>query len=167
MSNIGHVAEELQVGRGDPVYVAHGYLTKVPVPAITPFIEAYSKPGQVVADPYAGSGMTGVAAAMLGRAARLFDISVLGQHIGRNYLNLVDAPSLEKHAEKVVTRAQARIGDVYTVRCSSCGGQASLAKTVWSMRVACSGCGSPVNYYRVLEAAGWRKEDMTCPVCDE
>ena len=96
MSNIGHVAEELQVGRSDPVYVAHAYLTKVPVPAITPFIEAYSKPGQVVMDPYAGSGMTGVAAAMLGRAARLFDISVLGQHIGQNYLNLVDAPSSRK-----------------------------------------------------------------------
>ena len=167
MSNIGHVAEELQVGRSDPVYVAHAYLTKVPVPAITPFIETYSKPGQVVADPYAGSGMTGVAAAMLGRAARLFDISVLGQHIGRNYLNLVDAPSLEKHADEVVTRAKATIGDVYAVRCSSCGGQASLAKTVWSMRVACSGCGSPVSYYRVLEAAGWRKDDMICLVCDQ
>ena len=167
MSNIGHVAEELQVGRGDPVYVAHGYLTKVPVPAIIPFIEAYTKPGNVVLDCYAGSGMTGVAAAMLGRAARLFDISVLGQHIGRNYLNLVDAPSFEKHAEEVITRAQARIGEVYAVRCSSCGGQASLAKTVWSMRVACSGCGSPVNYYRALEAAGWRRADMTCPACDE
>ena len=77
MSNIGRVAEEILVGRGDPVYMAHAYLTKVPVPAILPFIEAYCPPGGVVADPFAGSGMTGVAAIAAGRGARLSDISVL------------------------------------------------------------------------------------------
>jgi DNA modification methylase len=70
--------------------MAHAYLTKVPVPAIEPFIKAYSPPGGTVVDPFAGSGMTGVAAAMMGRKAHLFDISVLGQHIGRNFVNLVD-----------------------------------------------------------------------------
>lgn len=89
MSNTSRVPEELAVGRSDPAYMAHAYLTKVPVPAITPFIEAYSKPGDTIVDPFAGSGMTGVAAAMLGRTAKLFDISVLGQHIGSNYVNLV------------------------------------------------------------------------------
>src|SRR5258708_3965029 len=106
MSNIKHVAEELQVVRTDPIYQAHAYLTKVPVPAITPFIEAYSRPGELIVDPFAGSGMTGVAAAMLGRPARLFDISVLGRHIGKNYLNLVDGPNLEKYAQEVVARAK-------------------------------------------------------------
>ena len=33
-----------------------------PVIAITPLIEAYSKPGEIVIDPFAGSGTTGVAA---------------------------------------------------------------------------------------------------------
>ena len=164
MSNIGHVAEELQVGRGDPVYVAHAYLTKVPVPAIIPFIEAYSKPGNVVMDPYAGSGMTGVAAAMLGRAARLL------RHLRTRPAHRPELPQPCRRAvsSKSTLKRSSRaprpaIGDVYAVRCSSCGGQASLAKTVWSMRVACSGCGSPVNYYRALEAAGWRKDRHDMP----
>lgn len=84
---------EIAVRRSDPVYMAHGYLTKVPVAAILPFIQAFTEPGDVVADPFAGSGMTGVAAIMTGRRARLSDISPLGQHIGSNYANLVD-PSL-------------------------------------------------------------------------
>ena len=58
VGNIAGVPEELVVGRGDPVYMAHGYLTKVPVPAILPFIEAYTQPGDVVLDPFAGSGMS-------------------------------------------------------------------------------------------------------------
>ena len=120
MSNIGQVPEELLVGRGDPVYMAHAYLTKVPVPAIVPFIEAYTKPGGVVVDPFAGSGMTGVAAAVTGRTARLFDVSVLGRHIGRNYVNFVDSHLLAKHADEVVAAVRRQLGDIYGVQCMSC-----------------------------------------------
>ena len=90
--------EVVAVRRSDPVYNAHSYLTKVPVSAIVPFIEALTKPGDLVLDPFAGSGMTGVAAAMTGRKAHLVDISVLGSHIGRNYVNLVDAARLRETA---------------------------------------------------------------------
>lgn len=165
MSNIGRVPEELAVGRGDPVYMAHAYLTKVPVPAIVPFIETYTEPGATVVDPFAGSGMTGVAAAVCGRRARLFDISVLGQHIGRNYTTIVDPVMLRKHAAEAVAAARQALGDVYTVPCAACGRRARLAKTVWSVLVSCRGCQTPVNYYRSLEAAEWKKADMTCPRC--
>jgi 16S rRNA G966 N2-methylase RsmD len=165
MSNIGRVREELLVGRGDPVYMAHSYLTKVPVPAIMPFIEAHTSPGDVVVDPFAGSGMTGVAAAALGRRARLFDISVLGQHVGRGYVNLVDRDLLVKRADEVVRQARERLAGVYTVKCVACGRAAQLVKTIWSYQVACSGCGQPVSYYRSMKAAGWSKSAMKCPHC--
>jgi 16S rRNA G966 N2-methylase RsmD len=165
MSNIGWVREELVVGRGDPVYMAHGYLTKVPVPAIMPFIEAYTSPDDAVVDPFAGSGMTGVAAAALGRRARLFDISVLGQHVGRNYVNLVDRDLLAKQAQEVVRATRERLPGVYDVTCSACSRTAQLVKTIWSYQVACSGCGQPVSYYRAMEAADWSKRAMKCPHC--
>lgn len=157
--------EAIEVKRSDPVYMAHGYLTKVPVAAITPFIEAFTQPGQLVLDPFAGSGMTGVAAAVRGRRARLFDISVLGRHIGRNYLNLVDPDALRKQAQVVMATAQDRLGGVYQVRCQKCQGIAELSKTVWSVIVRCGACGSPVTYYRALERAGWHRGEMTCPGC--
>lgn len=165
MSNRKRVPEELEVGRGDPAYMAHGYLTKVPVPAILPFIDAYTEPGDVVVDPFAGSGMTGVAAAIMGRSARLFDISVLGQHIGRNYLNLVDGELTRKQAMEVVAATQERLGDLYAVTCAHCGGSAELSKTVWSTVVRCDGCGQGVNFYQALEAADWSKAKIECPSC--
>jgi 16S rRNA G966 N2-methylase RsmD len=165
MSNIGHVPEELAVGRGDPAYMAHAYLTKVPVPAIEPFIQAHTPPGGTVVDPFAGSGMTGVAAARLGRTARLFDISVLGQHIGRNFVNLVDVELFSKAAAEVVRASLEELGDVYAVHCARCGRDGTLVKSVWSILVECSGCGAHVNYYSAMEAADWRKADMTCPQC--
>ncbi len=165
MSNIGEVTEELSVGRGDPVYMAHAYLTKVPVTAITPFIERYAPLGGLVIDPFAGSGMTGVAAAMVGRSAQLFDISVLGRHIGSNYVNLVDAEHLIKQADDVVRAAKVRLGDVYAVPCEGCGQLGQLSKSVWSVLVRCDGCQATVSYYEAMRAAGWRKADMACPGC--
>ena len=76
--------------------MAHAYLTKVPVPAILPFIEAFTRPGDLVVDPFAGSGMTGVVALALGRRPGSFDVSVLGRHIGRNYVNLVPPETFRK-----------------------------------------------------------------------
>ncbi len=157
--------ESIEVSRSDPVYMAHAYLTKVPVAAITPFIQAFTEPGQVVLDPFAGSGMTGVAAATLGRRARLFDISVLGRHIGRNYLNLVDAHSFRKHGQAVIAAARERLGGIYDVPCQRCQRTAELNKTVWSVVVRCGSCRRPVNFYRALEAAGWTKDRMACSQC--
>ena len=56
--------EAITVPRTDPIYNCHAYLTKVPVGAIQPFIQTFTKPGEVVVDFFAGSGMTGLAALM-------------------------------------------------------------------------------------------------------
>lgn len=148
------------------MYMAHAYLTKVPVPAIIPFIEAYTEPGAVVLDPFAGSGMTGVAATMLGRSARLFDVSVLGQHIGRNYVNLVDAQVLNKHAAEVVRATKEELGDVYATKCRVCSQMGQLAKTVWSVVIRCRSCERAVVYYESMKAAEWVKSNMLCPHCE-
>lgn len=167
MREPGATPAVVSTGRSGPVYMAHGYLTKVPVEAITPFIEAFTEPGDTVVDPFAGSGMTGVAAAATGRRAVLYDISVLGRHIGTNYVNLVDPAALRAEARRVAAAAAERVGDVYGVKCSRCAEPARLAKAIWTVVYACAGCGAPVNYYAQLEAAEWDKKKMSCAGCAE
>jgi site-specific DNA-methyltransferase (adenine-specific) len=41
--------------------------TQKPIGSLTPLIEAFSRPNQIVLDPFAGSGTTGVAARQCGR----------------------------------------------------------------------------------------------------
>ena len=83
--DLKELPETITAPRTDPIYNCHGYLTKVPVGAIEPFIKAFTQPGDTVADFFAGSGMTGLAAVRLGRKAQLSDISVLGRHISKGY----------------------------------------------------------------------------------
>ena len=154
------------VKRSDPVYMAHAYLTKVPVAGIVPFIEVFTKEGEIVLDPFAGSGMTGVAALMTGRRARLYDVSVLGRHIGTNYVNQVPEEHLRKRADEAIDHARERVGQIYTVQCELCGDNAEIAKTVWSTVMECPACGQGFNYYYSLEAADWRKAHMACPRCE-
>lgn len=166
-SNIMSMPQDIFVKRSDPVYMAHAYLTKVPLAAIEPFISAFTNPGDIVVDPFAGSGMTGIAAALLGRRTRLFDISVLGQHIGLNYVNLVEPLHLTKAAWQAVEDVRRRLGDLYGITCSRCGSEhATLSKTTWSVVVRCPSCSSPVNFYRALETAEWQKSRVKCPTCD-
>ncbi len=154
------------VKRSDPAYMAHAYLTKVPVAGIVPFIEAFTREGEIVLDPFAGSGMTGVAAFMTGRRARLFDVSVLGRHIGTNYVNQVSEEHLRKRADEVIDQASKRVGQIYAVKCGLCGGNSEIAKTVWSAVMECPVCGQDFNFYYCLEAADWKKTQMACPGCE-
>ena len=155
------------VKRSDPIYNAHAYLTKIPFAGITPFIEAFTEPGETVLDMFAGSGMTGVAAAVTGRRAELRDIAALGRHIGRGYLNLVESDELREEATAVVSRASAVVNSPYAVECAGCGSGGELSRTTWSVVYQCRYCEGQVPYYSTLATAGWAKGEMICPRCAE
>lgn len=59
-------AGDLTATRNNPFVNAHSYATKVPHEIIIRLILNYTKPGDVVLDAYAGTGMTGVAAQLCG-----------------------------------------------------------------------------------------------------
>ena len=61
-------AVDVSVGKTDGLYRAHAYHTKVPHLAIVPTLLNYTRPGDVVLDGFAGSGMTAVAAQWCGSA---------------------------------------------------------------------------------------------------
>src|SRR3954466_4076974 len=70
--------------RSSAAFNAHSYHTKVPPEAIEPYIEHHTRAGATVLDPFAGSGMTGVAARRLGRNVVLGDLSPAAAHLAWN-----------------------------------------------------------------------------------
>jgi 16S rRNA G966 N2-methylase RsmD len=142
--------DTLTVPRTDPIYNGHPYLTKVPVGAILPFIRRFSGSGEPVLDVFAGSGMTGVAAVMLGRNAELSDISRLGQHIGTGYLTRVDPVAFRASSKAVVAAARKAIGDQYmTVRAED-GAAVETVRVVWSFTYCCPNCNEDLVFFKHL-----------------
>lgn len=150
--------------RTDPIYNAHGYLTKVPVDAILPFIEQYTQPGHVIVDMFAGSGMTAVAAKIAGRSAVVSDISVLGQHIAHGYLGRVNQAQLRVEAVRAREAARARVGHLYTTRRHADSQPSEVVRTIWSFVYECRNCKGRIVYYDALAMNDWTTP-RACPHC--
>lgn len=163
---LDHLPDTITAPRTDAIYNCHAYLTKVPVAAIQPFIETFSASGETVADIFAGSGMTGIAAVALGRQAKLSDISVLGQHIATGYLTPIDPNELRRAAEQVVSTAKVALGDLYTTRRASDDAAVEMVRTVWSFTYCCSACNSELVFFHAV-SDGSRTSPDACRKCGE
>lgn len=150
--------------RTDPIYNCHSYLTKVPVGAIEPFIEACSSPGDIVVDFFAGSGMTGLAALRKGRRALLSDISVLGKHISEGYCTHVPETEFRTVAADVIKQAKLAIGDLYFTQRLEDKEKIEIKRTIWSFVYVCPECSFEMIYYNQV-ADGSSKPD-NCPECN-
>lgn len=150
--------------RTDPIYNCHGYLTKIPVEAIIPFIEHYSEPGNIVADVFAGSGMTGIAASISGRDALLSDISVLGKHIADGYLSKVSSEKFLKQANDIISSARFHMGELYqTIRFED-NQQVEMIRTIWSFVYRCPSCSFELIFYEPLINSPNSTVEL-CPEC--
>ena len=146
--------ETITAPRTDPVYNCHAYLTKVPIAAIKPFIEAFTKRGEIVADIFAGSGMTGIAAAMLGRSASLSDISALGRHIATGYLTEVDNVAFTHAGKKAIERAKAAMGELYLTQRAVDRAKVEMVRTVWSFTYSCPTCATQLVFFKAMRNGG-------------
>ena len=158
------LCETITAPRTDAIYNCHAYMTKVPVAAIEPFIETFSKPGEIVADFFAGSGMTGLAALKCGRRAVLSDISVLGRHIARGYLTQVAERTLREAAFMVMAQARQTLGELYMTQRASDGATVEMIRTVWSFTYVCPSCSQAMIYFKHLSPTGGPPE--SCPSCN-
>jgi 16S rRNA G966 N2-methylase RsmD len=133
--------------RGTPVYNVHSYHTKVPPEAIEPYITHHTRPGELVLDPFCGSGMTGVAAARLGRRAVLNDLAPAAVHIAWNVTHGCAAGDLRQAAGEILSQIDAVVSRLYAASCSGCGSPAKIAYTIWSDILACDHCGNQVTVW--------------------
>lgn len=72
---------DVSEGKNDPIYTAHSYHTKVPHKAVMRYVLHYTKPGELIADVFCGTGMTGVAAKLCGDKSA---VETLGYRVDNN-----------------------------------------------------------------------------------
>jgi DNA modification methylase/transcriptional regulator with XRE-family HTH domain len=154
-------------GRGSAFYLAHSYHTKVPPEAISPFIEHYTQPGDVVLDPFCGSGMTGVAAALTGRRAIMNDLSPAAAHLTWNHTRPCDPEALEAAFAVIERRLADTFQSLYRTKHSD-GKDALIHWTLWSTRHRCPACADTFVLWEVMDrAVGGLGRSIVCPRCQK
>ncbi|NSW83905.1 MAG: DNA methylase [Syntrophothermus sp.] len=154
-------------GKNDPIYNAHSYHTKVPHKAIMKYIEHYTEPGDIVFDGFCGSGMTGVAAQLLGRRAILCDLSPAATFIAYNYNTPVDVAEFERDAKRILAEVERECGWMYeTLHTDGCT-KGRINYTVWSDVFICPYCGNEYVFWEaaVDKARGKVLKEYSCPSC--
>lgn len=148
-------------------YSAHSYPTKVPPEAIEQFIRYYTKPEEVVVDPFCGSGMTGVAARRAGRRAVLSDLSPLAIHLAFNHTTECDPHALTREWERIAATLRDEISRLYGISCDNCHRQALVRYTIWSDVYECPECGQHLNFWHeaVDQDEGTVSSELDCDSC--
>jgi DNA modification methylase len=153
-------------GRNSTFYLAHSYHTKVPPEAITPFLEHYTKPGDVVLDPFCGSGMTGVAAALIGRRAILNDLSPAAIHLSWNHTRPCEPEILVRAFRQLENRLGAYFDDRYQTTHSD-GTEGTIHWTLWSTKHRCPKCSKKFLLWEAIDRTSGRLgRTINCPNCE-
>lgn len=185
-------AADVSEGKGNAVYMAHTYHTKVPHPAVMRYILHYSQPGDVILDGFAGTGMTAVAASVCGKSQSeeqlsidkewesLFgikpnwgyrhaicnDLSPYASIISYNYINPANQKAISKEISRIYSELQEEYGWMYKTYVN--GREAKINYVVWSNIFLCKSCGREINYWKsALDRTNTIiKDEFECPHCN-
>ncbi len=146
------LAGQLACSKTGALYGMHAYWSKKPHDAIRTFIRHYTRPGDLVLDPFCGSGGTAAIASQESRHAVALDRSPAAVFIARHYSEPAAAARVRSALGRVLERARARsdrdliatagdpaapgglaaeIGWLYATSCERCGGPAELTTTLY------------------------------------
>lgn len=152
------------------IYNMHTYWSKKPHDAIQQYIRHYTQPGDLVLDPFCGSGGTALAALMEGRAAIAIDLSPAATFITKNYCTPVDVDELQRAFEELKAKVKPEMDWLYETRCDRCDGRAKTSYVVCSQVFQCPRCLEKFPLFDCPEIEsttllGKPKKIRVCPIC--
>jgi DNA modification methylase len=134
---------DITTGKSDYLYNLHPYWSKKSPTAIAEYIAHFTKPGDLVVDPFCGSGTTGLAARSCGRNVLLADASPAAGFLAHHYCLFV-TPEAVQEAYDVISGVLDTAEESYHTKCDRCGKDALVEFVVWSDQYQCPKCATVV-----------------------
>ena len=125
-----------------PVYRMHRYFARRPHNLFSALVEHYSRPNQLVLDPFMGGGVTLVEATQLARRAIGFDTSPIATFVTRTELARIPIEEFRSSVSRVLKRFHGEARYLYTSECRTCALTASVKWYEHSLEVDCATCGA-------------------------
>lgn len=150
--DIPEFTKRISVSKISPIYGMHGYhLGKKPHEAVQGYIDHYTCPGELILDPFCGSGSTALAALLLGRKAVAMDASPAAAFITRFYLDQCDPDDLKERFTKLCRSVAPEMEYLYGTECERCGGAATIRYVIYSNVYECPECGVETTLFEAVQ----------------
>ena len=144
-----------------PVYSMHSYhLGKKPYDAVEAYVNHYTSPGDLVLDPFCGSGSTPLAALARGRKAVAIDASPAATFITRFYLSRCDPADLAARFDRLCATVREEMQYLYRTICHCCNSPATIHYVIYSNLYECPSCHRRVSLYEASQ-----RTPSCCPWC--
>ncbi|MGO9566028.1 MAG: DNA methyltransferase, partial [Desulfomonilaceae bacterium] len=144
-----------------PVYSMHSYhLGKKPYDAVEAYINHYTSRGDLVLDPFCGSGSTSLAALVQGRKAVAIDASPAATFITRFYLSGCDPADLAGRFQRMCAAVSEEMQYLYGTICHRCNSPATIHYAIYSNLYECPSCSRRVSLYEASQ-----RTPPCCPWC--
>ncbi len=180
---------ELTPDNSEPLYALQADVAKVPPAAIVRAILHYTRPGDVILDGFAGSGMTGLAAHWCAqppaalqqtiaaewttpppwgpRRVILNDLSPRAGFIAASYSLPFDLAAFTQTALRLLAETEQDLGWMYQTQHPAGEATGEINFTVWSEEFLCPHCNGLIPFFRHLydEQTLQFKLPLICPHC--
>lgn len=113
------------------MYLMHKYWARKPHNIVSKYIEKYSQPGEVVLDPFCGSGVTVAESLLLGRKCIGIDINPFSLFLTKTQISIVDLGHFEKAFKTLKKRIKGLLEPFYGIKCPYCGESANITQSIW------------------------------------
>jgi DNA modification methylase len=148
-SGIKNIDTALVAKHNTPMYLMHKFWARKSPSVVAEYIKAYSKRGDIVLDPFAGSGVTAIEAIKLERKAICLDYNPVMTFIAKMTAMPIDIEALTREFKRIKKSVAKTILRLYETKCPNCGNTASIIGTKWDknkdqpieIRLDCSSCG--------------------------
>jgi 16S rRNA G966 N2-methylase RsmD len=117
---VNHIDGPLPTAGHTPMYNMHKFFARKQEDVIRAYIEKYSEEGEIVLDPFCGSGVMVGEALRLGRRAVGVDINPVAIFISRNTIRYVDPDRIKEEFNQIKADIGDQIDSLYMTKCREC-----------------------------------------------
>jgi len=135
------------------MYLMHKYWARKPHNVVGEYIERYSEKGDLVLDPFCGSGVTAIEALRRKRRAVATDLDAMSTFITRMTVVPADLKSFGDAFEAIKQKVRKKIDSLYETICPNCGTHVAAEAFIWkddkptAIRLSCR-CSKRVQWKR-------------------
>lgn len=160
--NVPAFDKPIESTKATAIYNMHTYWSKKPHDAIRQYIKHYTEPGDLILDPFCGSGGTALVALMEGRKAIAIDRSPAAAFITKCTAVPVDDDEFNSALSQISDLVKPYFDLIYSDNCPICNGKAIIGYTVYSKTIECIKCMNVIPIYPNGDPS-----NNKCPICGE
>lgn len=114
-------------------YMMHKYWGRKPHNVVRDYILNFTKPGDVVLDPFMGSGVVVIESLKNNRKAIGIDLNPMACFIAQNTINNVDLDDFLVEFEEIYDKNREKFSELYLTKCPGCKNEIPFENSIWEI----------------------------------